>query len=224
MNGVSLESAKAAQEMAQTVGLSPSVQMFLVIACLVIALAAPFAFLLRDWRSKGKLDEIEGKQGDIQVGLYNHLSEQVTLLTKRYDQLQGDYNTMVKENAELKGRLSQLEKSEETVKRLQAKLDDKDATIIARDTQINQMFSEVRLRDQKIIDLQDRISQLELRLARDEKEFCRNCKLREAADLAEASNPGQIPLGFTAPNDGGTSREGGPHCGPDWLGVGRLRG
>lgn len=153
---------------AQAAGLSPSVQMVLVIFGLLLLLAAPMALLLRDWRKKGKEDDIEGRNGDLEHGLYKHLSEQVSILTVRLDKVHDEYNAMVRQNAELEGRIKALEGYEKMVEVLRRELEGKNVTILARDAQINQMIADIRLRDEKIAELQHRLGQLEIRLENDE--------------------------------------------------------
>jgi chromosome segregation ATPase len=164
------------QQVAQSAGLSPSVQMVLVILLLVMLVAIPLVMLLKDMRKTGKVSENEGKTSDIQTGLYAHLYEQVSILTTRLDKTHEEYNALVRENADLKSRVAALEGSEQMVERLQKRLDEKDAVILARDTQLNVLFNDLRMRDQKIIELQDRLNILEVRLAKDEERFNRGCK------------------------------------------------
>lgn len=147
-------------------GLSPSVQMVLMIVFILLLLSAPAALFIRDWRKKGKVDEREDKTGEIQTGLYAHLFEQVSTLTAQLGSIHGEYNAMVKQNAALEARITQLESCELTVKRLQVKLDEKDDMIMARDTQLNVLFNDLRMRDQKIIELQERVNVLEVNQAR----------------------------------------------------------
>jgi hypothetical protein len=153
-------------KVAADTGLSPSVQMILVLVAILLALAAPAMLFLRDWKKRGKVDEIEGKTGDIQSGLYGHLFEQVSILTQRLDKIHDEYNALVKENSELKARMVALEGCEATIKKLQVKLDMKDDIIIARDTQLNVLFADLRMRDQKIIELQERVNVLEVHQAK----------------------------------------------------------
>lgn len=155
-------------KVAEATGLSPSVQMTLVIVAILLMLAAPAMLFLRDWKKKGRVDEVEGKKDDIGTGLYTHLYEQVSTLTARLDKIHDAHNSLVKENALLTARVSQLEGCEQLVIRLQSKLEDKDAIIMARDQQLNILFSDLRKRDQKIIELQDRLHVLEVHVAASE--------------------------------------------------------
>jgi hypothetical protein len=132
--------------------------MILVLVAILLALAAPAMLFLRDWKKNGKVNETDSKNGEIQSGLYGHLFEQVTALTKRLDTMSVEYNTMVRENAELKARVAALESCEELVRRLQAKLDLKDEIIIERDAQLNAIFADLRARDQVVSELQGRCS------------------------------------------------------------------
>ena len=140
--------------------------MILVIVAILVALSAPAMLFLRDWKKNGKTNEAEGKAEDIKSGLYNHLFEQVSILTTRLDKIHDEYNALVKENSELKARMVALEGCEATIKKLQVKLDMKDDIIIARDTQLNVLFADLRMRDQKIIELQERVNVLEVHQAK----------------------------------------------------------
>ena len=153
-------------KVANETGLSPSVQMILVLVAILLALAAPAMLFLRDWQKRGRVDEIEGKTGDIQSGLYGHLFEQVSILTQRLDKINDEYNLLVKENSELKARMVVLEGGEATIRKLQVKLDQKDDIILARDTQLNVLFTDLRVRDQTIIELQKRVNVLEVHQAK----------------------------------------------------------
>lgn len=158
-------------QVAQSVGLSPSVQMVLVILLLVLLVSVPIIMLVRDMQKNGKVSVNDGKESDIKTGLYSHLYEQVGVLTARLDKIHDDYNAMVRENSELKARITALENCEQMVERLQKRLDEKDEVILARDTQLNVLFNDLRMRDQKIIELQDRLNVLEVRLAADEARY-----------------------------------------------------
>ena len=169
-------------------GLTPSVQMLVVILGILVIAAGPAMLFLRDWKKRGRVDEIEGKQGDIQTGLYSHLYEQVTVLTTRLDKVHDEYNVLVRENATLRSRIQALESSEALVLKLRERLDEKDLMLTSRDSQVQQMFNDLRLRDQKIIELQERINKLELRLTLDEQSFCKNCQYNPQVPLKTSNS------------------------------------
>lgn len=149
-------------------GLAPEVQMVVLIFLLVLMVGGPLVYW---FTSTNKRRVADGHVADAEGGLYQHLSTQVQTLTERLDVVHQQYNEMFKENALLKSRISQLEACEETVRRLQDRLNQKDEIIRQRDLQLNNLFVELRARDQKIIDLQERLGILELRLARDERQW-----------------------------------------------------
>ena len=149
-------------------GLSAEVQMTLLIVLFVLMVAGPVAYWLF---STNKQRVAEGKVADASGGLYEHLSNQVSILTQRLDAMHEAYNKMVMENADMRVRVSKLETCEEMVGRLQIRLSEKDAQLMQRETQLNVLFGDLRMRDNKIIELQERLSVLEVRLARDEKSW-----------------------------------------------------
>lgn len=149
-------------------GLAPDVQMAIFITLIVLSVAAPIAFWLF---STNKRRVADGKAADAEGGFYDHLSAQVAVLTQRLDEVHNQYNILYKENAILNARIIKLESCEEMLAALQVVLKDKDALLMQRETQINVLFNDLRLRDQKIIELQDRLNVLEMRLARDENHW-----------------------------------------------------
>lgn len=152
-------------------GLDGTVQMILVVALLILFILGPasvlFYRLFNNFAKDSKKDSSEGS-------LYQHLSEQVATLTARLDKVHEEYNLLFQENSLLTARVHKLETCEAMVERLQLKLNEKDVIIEQRDTQLNVLFSDLRIRDHKILELQERIHVLELRLARDERDWDRD--------------------------------------------------
>lgn len=149
-------------------GLAPEVQMVVIITLLVLAIAGPVAFWLF---SNNKRRVADGQAADAEGGLYAHLSAQVSQLTQRLDAVHAAHNALILENAQMQVRVAKLETCEEMVGRLQVRLSEKDAQLIQRDTQLNVLFNDLRMRDQKIIELQERLSVLEVRVVRDEQHW-----------------------------------------------------
>lgn len=163
--------ANDAVQAAQSAGLTPEVQMLLTIVALVIMIMLPTLYITRDLKKRDRKDSTENSQDKVETDLYKHLAEQVMILTTRLDTVHAQYNKMVERNAVLDARVLVLENCEATAQRLQIKLDEKDVTIAARDAQINEMFNQIRERDVTIFNLQERLHTLELRLARDERDW-----------------------------------------------------
>ncbi len=168
MGAIEAASVGAAVTTIQNSGLSTEVQMTLLIVLFVLLVAGPVAYWLF---STNKQRVAEGKVADASGGLYEHLSNQVSILTQRLDTVHEAYNKLIIENAEMRIRVSKLETCEEMVERLQVRLTEKDSQLMQRETQLNVLFGDLRMRDNKIIELQERLSVLEVRLARDEKNW-----------------------------------------------------
>ena len=161
----------AATEVADIVkgsGLSPDVQMTIFITLIVLMLAAPIGYWLFSGNKRRVADgQIAASEG----GLYQHLAEQVAVLTKRLDAVHTERNDLVVKVAKLSAEVERLATCEDTVGRLQLKLDGKDALIGLRDKQINELFSELRARNEKIEDLMEKVHRLEVRVSQDEREW-----------------------------------------------------
>lgn len=149
-------------------GLSSEVQMTMLIVLFVLVVAAPVAYWLF---STDKQRVAEGKEAEAKGGLYDHLASQISLLTQRLDATSLAYNALVRENATMQIRVDKLETCEDLISRLQTRLTEKDYLLTQRETQLNVLFNDLRLRDGKIIELQERLSILEVRLARDERNW-----------------------------------------------------
>lgn len=157
-----------AQQLAKTAGLDPAVQMVLAVVGIIVMLAVPALYIVRDIRKRGAADATENSTDTLRVDLYKHLYEQVSTLTARLDKVHDENNKMVHVNALLEARVSACERYERDLVEMRKRLNEKDAVIASRDAQITSMFSQLRERDEKIINLQERLHTLEVRLARDE--------------------------------------------------------
>lgn len=100
--------------------------------------------------------------------LYAQLAEQVKDMKNELDKVYADKHKQAEELLRVKARVEHLEKAESMVGTLKKKLDEKDRIIAERDARIASLTEEV-------LRMKDRVHHLELRLAQDEKEFCKGC-------------------------------------------------
>lgn len=131
-------------------------------AMAAVAMAAFYPFL-KMWRSYGETRAASAQDGAAGV-LYQQLSNQLTEQKRALDEVYMRYNDLVKENAVLTVRVSKLEECETMIERMKVKLDEKDRIIAERDSEVRGLMKE-------IIDLKDRIHQLEMRVAQDEQHW-----------------------------------------------------
>lgn len=100
--------------------------------------------------------------------LYAQLSEQVGKLKEELDKVYTEKHRQTEELFKLRARVEHLEQTESMVDALKKKLDEKDRIITERDARISALTTEV-------LQMKDRVHHLEMRLAKDEREFCRTC-------------------------------------------------
>ena len=105
--------------------------------------------------------------------LYAQLSEQVGKLKEELDKVYAAKHQQTEELFKLRARVEHLERAESMVDVLEKKLDEKDQIIAERDARISALTREV-------LQMKDRVHHLELRLAQDEREFCRTCSVKSA--------------------------------------------
>ena len=126
-------------------------------------------FLLNKMRNGSKLDNVHG-------GLYEQLREQLVAAQAEIHSLKDEMKVVYENRNDLRvdvtrlmTRIESLEACEEAVTVLKAKLNEKDQ-------QIAEHIIENRNLMREILQLKDRIHHLELRLAHDEEQFCKDCK------------------------------------------------
>jgi predicted RNase H-like nuclease (RuvC/YqgF family) len=125
-------------------------------------------FLLNKMRNGSKLDNVHG-------GLYENLKEQLIFAQEEIHELKEEIKVIYNSRNDLKvevtrllTRIEGLEACEEAVVKLKQTLDQKDH-------QIAEHIIENRNLMREILQLKDRIHHLELRLANDEAQFCKDC-------------------------------------------------
>ena len=104
------------------------------------------------------------KEASAQGMLYQQLSEMVQKQRTELDNLYNERKVLQEQWFELKHKVENLEGCERTVDVLKQKLDEKDKIIADRDSRIAGLLEE-------LLKMKDRVHSLELRLARDEKQF-----------------------------------------------------
>ena len=128
-------------------------------------------FLLNKMRNGSKLDNVHG-------GLYEQLKEQLVMAQAEIHTLKSEMgviyasrNTLSTDVVRLMTRIEVLEECEESVATLKNRLDSKDI-------QLENSIIENRNLMREILQLKDRIHDLEMRLSNDEAKFCVGCDRR----------------------------------------------
>ena len=124
----------------------------------VILIAIPLIIKMLSW----------ARETNANGTLYAQLSEQVSQLKEELDKVYAAKHQQTEELFKLRARIEHLEQTESLVDALKKKLDEKDLIIAERDARISVLTNEV-------LQMKDRVHHLELRLAQDEREFCRSC-------------------------------------------------
>ena len=91
----------------------------------MLVMAYPLMKLLRIWNT----DRKDSSKDISESKLYEHLSEQVRILSESLDKSRNETSKLITEMAHLKSRLAVLETHEEVNKKLKEKLDSKDKEI-----------------------------------------------------------------------------------------------
>ena len=135
----------------------------------LLVVGGVIAFLLNKMRNGSKLDNVHG-------GLYEQLKEQLIAAQTEIHALKEEMKAVYESRNDLRvdvtrllTRIEGLEACEEAVVKLKQTLDQKDH-------QIAEHIIENRNLMREILQLKDRIHHLELRLAHDEAQFCKDCK------------------------------------------------
>lgn len=108
--------------------------------------------------------------------LYSNLSEQIDKLTARLDAVEEERDVWQQKALELEGKVKALEGLEETHKRLIERLEAKDVTLDLKDKQIAGLLQDQGLKTATIMNLQERVRELEIKLERQLKADCVHCE------------------------------------------------
>jgi chromosome segregation ATPase len=130
-------------------------------AIIVLLLLLPLLFKLWNW----------SKEAGAQGALYAQLSEQVKEQKKEIDKMYSERVILQEQVFELRHKVEQLESYEKSVDVLKKKLDEKDRIIAERDARIARLM-------QELLQMKDRVHNLEMRLRADEVAWCEACQLK----------------------------------------------
>lgn len=129
-----------------------------VIILILIVVIIPFIVKFWNWSKE------TSAQGMLYAQLSGMVQNQRAELDKLYEQRKLDQDQIF----ELKHKVERLEEADATVGLLKKRLDQKDQVIAARDVKITQLLEE-------LIQMKQRVHNLEVRLKEDEVKFCEGC-------------------------------------------------
>lgn len=132
-------------------------------AILVLIVAIPLFIKMLSW----------SRETNANGALYAQLSEQVGKLKQELDNVYAAKHQQTEELFKLRARVEHLEQTESLVDALKKKLDEKDLIIAERDARISVLTNEV-------LQMKDRVHHLEMRMTKDEREFCRSCTVKQS--------------------------------------------
>lgn len=135
-----------------------------IYSILIILLVVIIPFIVKFWNWS--------KETSAQGVLYSQLSEMVQSQRRELDELYKQRKADQEQIFELRLKVEHLEESDKTVEVLKKKLDQKDAIITERDTRIAGLLEE-------LLEMKDRVHNLELRLKADEAKFCEGCLFKQ---------------------------------------------
>lgn len=143
------------------------------------------SYLRRDKRESG-VDQVADAMSGAGSVLYNHLSDQISQYRSIADQASKERNALVERVARLEERTEFLEETKQAFERLKVRLEEKDRKLEEKDEEIKHLLrvsaaeretllgiikakdTEITNRDDRILTLDKRLRELELRLASDE--------------------------------------------------------
>ena len=126
-------------------------------------------FLLNKMRNGSKLDNVHG-------GLYEQLREQLVAAQLEIHSLKEEMKVVYENRNDLRVDVTRLMTRIESLEACEEALAVLKVTLKERDQQIAEYIIENRNLMREILQLKDRLHHLELRLAHDEEQFCKDCK------------------------------------------------
>ena len=135
---------------------------------LLIAIGGPIMGLYRDY----KKNNAENSRSDAESLLYQQLQQQMTSNSDAIIKLQNERNEWFSKAVALEHEVQKLKTFEIMVNGMKDRLNDKDRVIEERD-------KEIRNLTRTILGMKDQLHALEMRLNKDEQEFCQVCKFKE---------------------------------------------
>lgn len=173
------------------------------IVVLIIAMGKPLRDYVRGEKREDKKDVVVDAKSSAESVLYNHLSDQVSQYRKIADQAFRERNDLIQRVAALEAKAEDLVDAKAVIEQLKIRLDKKDDEIqllLAQSADERKQFleilcnkeSEISKRDERILSLENRQKELEIRLARDEVANVQHvCPLHAMQKSMEGS---QIPF------------------------------
>jgi predicted RNase H-like nuclease (RuvC/YqgF family) len=141
------------------------------VVILLVTISKPIMGLVKDY----KKTNVDGAKADAEVSLFDQLSAQIKSNTAAINQLIIEKNEWFVKALSLEHEVERLKTFEVMVNSMKERLNEKDKVIESRD-------EEIRTLTRAILEMKDRIHALELRLVKDEQQFCHGCVLKETSN------------------------------------------
>lgn len=153
---------------------------------LLLAIGKPLRDYVRGERRDDRTDQVGDAKASAESTLYQHLSEQVKQYREIADTAFKERNALVERVARLEEKTALFEETKTALDRLKARLNEKDAKLEEKDAEIRRLIqqaaeerskflailtqkdTEIAKRDERILSLEQRQRELEIRLAKDE--------------------------------------------------------
>jgi len=135
-----------------------------IVGILTIILLIIIPFIVKFWNWS--------KETSAQGILYSQLSEMVQKQRNELDSMYSDRVKLQEQVFELRSKVEHLETCEGTMEILKKKLDQKDQVIAERDSRITKLLED-------LMQMKDRVHNLEMRLRADEERFCDGCAFKK---------------------------------------------
>lgn len=138
----------------------------------VVAAAMGFAFVWSKFRAGSSTDSAI-------TTLYSNLSEQIDKLTARLDAVEEERDVWQARAVDLEGKVKKLEALEAENTKLIKRLDIKDDLLRIKDEQIATLLQEAALKSAQIMNLTDKVHELEIRFEKSDRDRCVNCEFKK---------------------------------------------
>lgn len=131
---------------------------------IIIAISKPIMAFVKEYRSNA----VDSAKTTTETLLYEQLQRQLTTLSSEVERFRAERNVWYEKANELESEVRRLQSFEKSVESMRLRLDEKDKLIKERDDEIRKLMHEV-------IDTKEKVHKLELRLQKDEAQFCKSC-------------------------------------------------
>lgn len=151
----------------------------------VLVAGYPILSLMNKWSA----NKASAAASNAEASLYTHLSEQLVQNTAALNSSYAERNNLIDKYATIEVRMHALENVEKLADTLKTRLAEKDAAILTKDEIIAEQVRRMQVLVDEVVgknnkiqaqadtikDLTERIHKLEMRLVRDEAEWCKGC-------------------------------------------------